>query len=214
MNTRITFVLVSIVVAMMTVAAVLAADNGADGSRDTGVQVTYFSDKHLHNPVATSTESQINFNSNTHTFPPNVPDADYALRFQAYLSVPESGEYVFTVSADDAAILLLNQRVEIFHWIGDGLSQLSSAPVTLSAGVLYPLELLHYEFCCGAQAVLSIQKVGDSPIIVPASYFTQPDSAFPAQDLSRFNFTDRYDADGNMLVYTDNLAFAWHNWSW
>jgi hypothetical protein len=142
-----------------------------------------------------------------------VPDDEFSVYFQTYLSVPTTGQYHLITASDDGVILLLDGKTLIYDWNQHSLTENTSPLLSLEAGKRYQLELLYFEGIVDAVVRLLIEPVGEDRIIIPAEYFTLPDADFPSRDLSRFNFT-RTDSEGNLIIYDDALAPNWHDWSW
>lgn len=178
-----------------------------------GVQTTFYADRYLLTPVATRTDSQINFAWGSSAPQAEVPQNDFSARFAAYLTVPVGGQYRLVTTSDDGVILFFNGHQVIYDWTMHGESANSSAPLILDANTPYPLELFYFQAIVEASVKLWLEPVGGERVLVPAAYFTLPDATFPFHDLTTFNFTQTDEA-GNLLIYTDELAPNWHNWSW
>lgn len=105
---------------------------------------------------------------------------DYGTRVRGYIIPPTTGEYQFFVAADDYARVSINTNNQSF----DGMTQIidskgyagyrewtrredqASAPVQLTAGQAYPIEMLHRERNGGDHAVLAWRRPGTEEIEV------------------------------------------------
>lgn len=120
-------------------------------------------------------------------FPAGVNSGNsYGTRVRGYIHAPVSGAYVFWISADDSARLLLSsdespeQAIAIASIEGGStLSQWDkspsqqSAPVTLVGGRRYYLEILHKEDSGNDHINLAWQRPGDpAKVIVEGSYLS------------------------------------------
>ncbi|MBK1877914.1 DUF1800 family protein [Pelagicoccus mobilis] len=121
----------------------------------------------------------------------------YGTRVRGYLIAPATGEYQFFVSADDYARVSINTSNQSF----DGLDQIidsqgysgyrdwdrredqASAPIQLTAGQTYPIELLHREKNGGDHAVLAWKTPGSDVIEIITGEVLAP--AVDAPDASQ-----------------------------
>ena len=178
-----------------------------------GISTTFFDDTQLHHSVVTRSDAQLNFDWGSSSPASSVPADGFSARFQAYLTVPVSGEYQFVVASDDGAIFFFKGQMALYDWNPHALTENTTATFNLTAGVRYPLELFYFDYGGNATVQLYLKPVTGSPYIIPADYFSLPDESFPARDLATFNFT-RLDPDGSLPLYTDSLAPNWYDWSY
>jgi len=140
-----------------------------------GISTTFFDDQQLRHAVVTRTDARIDFTWGTDSPAPSVPADGFSARFQAYLTVPESGDYQFVVASDDGAILFFNGRMALYNWNVQALTEKTTSTFRLTAGVRYPLELFYFDYYYNATIQLYLQPVNGSRFIIPADYFSLPD---------------------------------------
>jgi uncharacterized repeat protein (TIGR02543 family) len=178
-----------------------------------GIATTFFDDMQLSHSVATRTDAQLNFDWGSSSPALSVPADGFSARFQAYLTVPQSGDYQVVVASDDGAILFFKGQMALYDWNPHALAENTTSTFSLTAGVPYPLELFYFDYGGNATIQLYLKPVAGSRYLIPADHFSLPDESFPARDLATFNFT-RLDPDGSLPVYTDSLAPNWYDWSY
>lgn len=107
---------------------------------------------------------------------------DFSVRWTGYVLAPANGSYVLRTNSDDGVRLYLNGQTLIDNWTDHGPTNDDSAPVTLTANQVYPLQMDFYERGGGAEAHLLANYENGAFNTVPAGnffYCAPPASATP-----------------------------------
>ncbi|WP_341882713.1 LamG-like jellyroll fold domain-containing protein [Synechococcus sp. UW140] len=80
---------------------------------------------------------------------------NFAIRWQGYVKIETTGQYIFTPRGDDGLRLKVNGSQVINQWQVQGATSFSSAPIQLTAGSWVPLQLDYYQGNGGKEASLS-----------------------------------------------------------
>ncbi len=122
------------------------------------------------------------FNNATLTAPPALVRVDQTVNFGWFLGSPDStvnvdnfsarwigtvrvqtsGNYLFQTVSDDGVRLTVNGTLIIDNWVAHPTATDTAAPVTLTAGVDYPITLEYFENTGNAQVQLLWRKPGDA----------------------------------------------------
>ncbi|MCX9155684.1 PA14 domain-containing protein [Niveibacterium sp. 24ML] len=94
--------------------------------------------------------------------PPGLPFADYSLRWEAELTVPESGDYEFLLAGNDGRRLWLGDELLIDGWHKQGFATWTVRR-TLLAGTALPLRVDYFHHQGAAQISLSWRRPGHAP---------------------------------------------------
>jgi len=144
---------------------------------------------------------------------------NYGTRLRGYIVAPQSGNYVFTATSDDASAVFLSLNADpqykqlICSVPGyTGSTQYTkyptqvSAPISMQAGVYYYVELLHKEGSGGAHFALHWQTPSNSTrLVVPGSALVRYQNCLPSVEL-RVNLQGPYDLVTNQM--RDDLRSA------
>ncbi len=68
-------------------------------------------------------------------------DNSFSVRWTGYLNVSQSGDYTLSTSAADGTRLLINGAVIVDNWVDQPQTEISSAPIALTTGSRYRIEL-------------------------------------------------------------------------
>ena len=131
---------------------------------------------------------------------------------RGYIIAPQNGTYVFTATADDAAVVYLSVNADpqykqlicnVPGWTLDNdytkYASQTSAPITLQAGVYYYVEMLHKEAASGDYFTLRWQTPSNSTrTIIPGSVLARWQNCAPSVKL-RVNLQGPYDATNNLM---------------
>ena len=137
---------------------------------------------------------------------------NYGTRVRGYIVAPSTGNYVFTLTSDDAGILYLSPNAEpqfmqaicsVPGWTGETeytkYPSQTSAAVPLVAGRYYYVELLQKEGSGGDHFAVRWQTPGNSTLtIVPGSALARWQNCGPSVRL-RVNLQGPYDATANLM---------------
>jgi hypothetical protein len=123
-------------------------------------------------PVLTRTEN-VNFNwlaASPDPAPnPVVPVDNFCVRWTGSITVPDSGNYIFSTRSDDGVRLMLAGDWIIDNWGDHSAAWNNSSPIALDAGKTYGIRLEFYEN--GGDAVIELYWTppGSTQEIVPAA---------------------------------------------
>lgn len=147
----------------------------------TGWSAQYYKDaaigSHLAgSPLATRTDSTINFNSASgwpNTLIPGIGTTSYSVRWSGQFLAPATATYTFYTTSDDGVRFSINGQTLIDNWTDHGPTT-NSTTVTLTAGQSYPIVLEFYQN--GAGAVISLEYAATAAGI--ARQIMPPDRVF------------------------------------
>ena len=80
---------------------------------------------------------------------------NFAIRWQGYVKIETTGQYIFTPRGDDGVRLKVNGNQVINQWQVQGATSFSTAPIQLTAGSWVPLQLDYYQGNGGKEVSLS-----------------------------------------------------------
>lgn len=117
---------------------------GSDG--DGGLKGEYFPNPDLSGPPAvTRIDTGINFSWNNQPPAPGLPIHDWSARWTGTITTSLSGEYTFSLHADDGCRLFINDRKLIDHWVLDDGSEPCNGKINLVAGENYSFRVEYYQ---------------------------------------------------------------------
>ena len=119
------------------------------------LQASYFSNNNLTGtPVKVQGEAKIDYNWTTAAPLTGVPADNFSIRWEGTVNPTVTGNYVFTVTADDGVRLWVNNQLVIDKWIDQGTTSYS-ATVSLTQGQAVPIKMEYYEKTGSALARLA-----------------------------------------------------------
>ncbi len=80
---------------------------------------------------------------------------NFAVRWQGYVKIQTTGQYVFTARGDDGMRLKVNNNQVINQWQVQGATSYNTSPIQLTAGSWVPLQLDYYQGNGGKEVSLS-----------------------------------------------------------
>ena len=104
-----------------------------------GITGHYFKGMNFEEEVNVKTDTQIDFNFDGAP-PTKLGETQYSIRWKGFVKAPESGEYIFSTSADDGVRLKVNGELLIDRFAID-MHGKEFARVELEKGAIVPLEL-------------------------------------------------------------------------
>jgi len=112
----------------------------------------------------------------------NTDGANFMDSWDGFLTVPTTGNYVFTLTLDDGGRAWINQlsptpdipAAGANSWVDQGPSPYNSANIALTAGAIVPIRVEHYNHCCGAQCILSWTPPGGAKAVIPQANLSSP----------------------------------------
>ncbi len=111
----------------------------------------------------------------------------YGQRLRGFLHPPETGEYVFRIASDDASELWIDTGAgagkqllaSVSGWTGarefDKYPTQGSAPIALTAGAAYAIEVLHKEGAGGDHLAVAWEGPGGTTGIITGDYLSTPE---------------------------------------
>ncbi len=109
-----------------------------------GLQAEYFDNPKLAGPAkVTRVDTQLDWNWGQGNPVPSLPTENLSARWTGQLTAPETGEYVFTVTADNGVRLTLEGRDIVRIW-NEGPTATRTARVALTAGRAVPFKLEYF----------------------------------------------------------------------
>ncbi|MFC2158771.1 PA14 domain-containing protein, partial [Acidobacteriota bacterium] len=139
------------------------------GGEESGLKVSHFEGEWRNLPVFDTLEKAGEFVSPQIDLNAWDKDRLYALKFEGYLEVPETGVYIFTLTCDDGGRLFIGDN----HLIeNDGIHGMreKSAAVALKAGS-HPITLFYFQRTGGKGLKLEYSGPGIEKQVIPASVF-------------------------------------------
>ncbi len=116
-------------------------------------------------PDYTLLDTEINYHSNDDFYSKLRLDSSFSIRWETYISIPESGTYTFGVTNDDGVRLTIRDQNEygsqigsIDSWKPQGSTDYSTEVKDLKKGDVVWLQYDYYQALGGAQAHLQWQK--------------------------------------------------------
>ncbi len=173
--------------------------SAAAGPALQGLQASYYPNKTLSGrPVLRRTDATVDFFWGTGTPSPDLP-GDFSVRWNGLLNVPTTGDYTFTLEADDGVRLTIDTGSATVAPIDDWTPVAAirvSQPITLSAG-LHKITLDYYDNLIEAAVHLrwACDACGITEQVIPASalrpaWLNQTSTVEPAGRVSFHHYND------------------------
>jgi PA14 domain/Baseplate J-like protein len=152
-----------------------------------GLYAEYFEGIAFDKRVLTVVDPRVDFDwGSSETRDPAVPLDDFSARWTGWVQAPSTGDYVFTVRADDGVRLWVNGELLVNAWKLQSATTYNSKAVRLQAGHKYDLRLEFYEHTGAAVIRLSWSGPGFATQIIPSErlyprdiYTVHLDAAYP-----------------------------------
>jgi hypothetical protein len=144
-----------------------AATNDAVQGRGAGLLGHYFGNTNLSGNVVVRLDQTIDFDWGTREPAPGVTADAFSVAWTGEVEAPASGNFTFSISADDGARLDLEDTViaeTVGRWNG---KETASEPTPLEAGKKYRLKFTCYDRNGPARARLSWSGPGFSRVVIP-----------------------------------------------
>lgn len=139
-----------------------------------GVYAEYFKGRACDTFVGGEIVSAIDFEFLRGTAPySGAGRSDYSIRYTGQILAPESGEYTFTTTADDGAVLQIGETVVVSD-AGPHLVESHSGKITLEQGQYYPFTLEYYNGELGGSIRLAWTVPGKADAPLPAENLFLP----------------------------------------
>jgi hypothetical protein len=152
-------------------------------------------------------DTTINFNWGTSS-PSLVGQNDYyAMRWQGFVSAPETGSFQFVVTADEGTTLTINNNKIINNW-----NATNGAPVTgnisLTQGSFYPIVLEYFESTGNSNVMLEWIRPSLIRQVVPSQYLTQGNTVIDGSTITTGTITASSMQVGTITAQSGILANA------
>ena len=105
--------------------------------------------------TAAYTSFDATINKNSSGFEAEGLIDNFAVRWQGYVKIQTTGQYVFTARGDDGMRLKVNNNQVINQWQVQGATSYDSTPIQLTAGSWVPVQLDYYQGNGGKEVSLS-----------------------------------------------------------
>ncbi|MGD8679901.1 MAG: putative baseplate assembly protein [Lysobacterales bacterium] len=136
----------------------------------TGLYVEYFKGESFDQQVATRVDATVNFDWGSGSPHADVPSGHFSARWSGWVEAPTSGDYEFTVRADDGVRLWVGGELLINEWKPQSATSYTSKTLHLQAGHKYDLRLEYFERTGLAVMELSWNGPGFATQIIPQQY--------------------------------------------
>jgi PA14 domain/Right handed beta helix region len=161
--------------ATLQVPCVYGDDCTPKPERRYGILGQYFSDETFNTLVTTRVDPQLNFGGYGDTeSPPGVylpSGKNYGVRWTGTISIPETANWTFYVTADDGIRLWVNDQLLINRWDYKD-PPVDQASINLQAGQKYKIKLEYHQGSGGARALLGWSNdLGLGRQVVPRQVF-------------------------------------------
>ena len=142
-------------------------------STQLGLLATYYSNTTLTAPyayqVAENNSTAITYDFGAGRPDPSLPYDAFTVRWTGQVMPQYSEPYYFTVRSDDGARLWVNGQLLIDKWQGQGVTEWTSNPITLQAGVPYDIKLEYLEVSGSAEVHLNWYSNDQAKQIIPSN---------------------------------------------
>ena len=118
-----------------------------------GLIGNYYNGANFEEKAVTRIDSAINFDWGTSNPAEGVVYDNYSIRWEGFITPPESGEYVFITYADDGTRLWIDNKKITEDWTQHGAIY-NLGKINLEAGKKYPIKLEYNELIGGASVNL------------------------------------------------------------
>lgn len=153
-----------------------------------GLQAVYFNNKTLSGtPVLTRIDPTINFDWGSGSPAASINVDNFSARWTGQISIPTTGTYTFTATADDGYRLWVNGVILIDKWF-DQPPTTYTATANLTAGQSYDVRIEYYENGGVATAKLAWAYTGVATQPIPSTYLCpNPCSTAGSVQFERWN---------------------------
>jgi hypothetical protein len=150
----------------------------------TGLVGDYFNDpnngSHFVTAVRGRLDPTVNFDWASASPASGVSVDNFSVRWTGQVQAPATANYTFTTVADDGVRLWVNGQLLVDNWIDQAATTRTSAPVALTAGVLYDIKLEYFEHTGLATAKLLWAYPGQAQTAIPQSQLYPPANRAPS----------------------------------
>jgi PA14 domain/Immunoglobulin domain/Immunoglobulin I-set domain len=176
-------------------AAQLAVTIPSTPGTGTGVRGDYYTIQNqtfTNAPTLTRIDTNIDFNFGTGSPDPSISVDRFTVRWTGQVQPLYSQDYTFYTRSDDGARLWVNGQLVVNRWQGQSVTEIASAPVSLTAGQKYDLVMEYFEGTSTAEVHLLWSSLSQVKSAVPMSqlYPAAIGSAITPTLSSSFNGTN------------------------
>jgi hypothetical protein len=118
--------------------------------------------------VLTRVDPTVYFSWGTTAPAAGVSADNFSVRWTGSVQAPVTGTFQFTTLSDDGVRLWVNGQLLIDNWTNHPATTNTSAGISLTAGVKYPITLEYYEKAGGATIRLQWSYPGQARQAIPA----------------------------------------------
>jgi hypothetical protein len=149
----------------VTVNAATGAGAGLDGA--------YYNGRAFESLVFRRVDPTVKFIWGQESPGPGVAVDGFSVRWTGYVQAPVSGTYRFSTVSNDGVRLWVNNTRIINNWTIHGTTTNTSAAMTLTAGVKYPIRMEFFENGGWGQAQLMWSYPGQAQSVIAASQLSR-----------------------------------------
>ncbi|MCE3203469.1 PA14 domain-containing protein [Paenibacillus sonchi] len=176
-------------------------------SRSKGLKGEYYDNLNLTGLKLTRTDTNVNFSWGLGSPNSTIGEDTFSVRWTGTIKPKYSETYTFSVVADDGVRLWIDGRLILDKWVPQA-SELTSLPITLTAGQNYDIRLEYFENDGGANAILQWSSASQVKQIVPQSQLYLP-AEVQGTGL-KGEYYDNLELNGLKLTRTDAIVnFNW-----
>jgi hypothetical protein len=134
-----------------------------------GLQATYYDNTNFIGAKVSRVDPQINFNFGTKSPIKGIAADTFSVRWTGLIKASFSEAYTFKIVSDDGTRLWIAHKPVISSWAQTGKATLTSAPITLTAGKRYDIQLEYLEKTGSASVQFYWSSASTPQAIVPTT---------------------------------------------
>ena len=118
-------------------------------------------------PTLTRIDTNVDFNFGTGTPDPSISVDNFTVRWTGKVQPLYCQDYTFYTRSDDGARLWVNGQLVVDRWIAQGVTEIASAPITLTAGQKYDVVMEYFEKTSTAEVHLNWSSLSQIKQAIP-----------------------------------------------
>jgi glucose/arabinose dehydrogenase len=144
--------------------------NERTGGNGDGLRGEYYDNADFTNLKLVRTDATVNFDWKVAAPVPALAPDTFSVRWSGQVEAVYSEAYQFYTNSDDGVRLYVNGQLVIDQFIDQGVTEYSTAPLTLEAGNKYDIVLEYFDSTGDASAQLSWSSATQAKQIIPRAY--------------------------------------------
>lgn len=133
-----------------------------DDGRPGGLTASYFKGENFEEPVATRSDSEINFNWSDAP-PPNLPHDHYSVRWSGSLEAEQAGSYTIYATADDGVRVWIDDQLIVNDW-SNHAAETVTAKLNFAARSRHRIRMEYFQGAGGAVVRLAWRKPSETQL--------------------------------------------------